>query len=954
MLLDIMDNLPRLRLSSAHFQLILWLLKECGVTHVPSYSAFRKTQESLSTLCGSEPKHFKSLFNNHFYVNDPSAAIKRNFANPHVAPHMNFYPEVTPGPISEVWQCERWKEFDPSQHTPMFSTGGKQFYIEEVAKLRDNRLVIPISWMKRGDEICADANLVSIDKDGLWFRENGVIIVPSSLFERNCKEIISSLPGEHIPWKGEIWNNIPTMPNPDRQLVPDGYDLYDVYLATWFDDVSGNKSKQYNKHFVGYTANTNLPGQLLQQEFFVEYLSNSQHATALEQLSAIKELVNASQSNPIICYNASTGRMCGVRLHISVLPADNPQQAEEASHMGGNANYPCRKCNVGGPSEHVQSDEGYHSLYLAIDDISRSATETRTRLINQMKIATKGVQKSVSDMQTATGTKDKITEYWIEILLQKAKEEKKKDPSKSVQEVTDTLERWLEEQPGDKMNPLLDIAGLDPTKDTPVEILHTILLGIVKYVWHMFNTSLTDAERNLFVIRLQSTDLDGLNVPPLRAAYMMQYRSNLIGKHFKTLMQTMVFHAQDLVTPALFELIKAVGELGAVLWVSEIPNMDDYLSDLEILIGNTLDAFAAVDPLKIIQKIKIHLLPHVVSDIRRFGPAVRNSTEIFECYNAIFRLCSVFSNHQAPSRDIARKFSSMARVKHILSGGYWLYGDKWIQASPRVRRILEADTTIQRHLGWVPPNLIKYGILFCKSNSSGYMKPLALRKTVPRLWSTTKASTVLFNNFLYWNDNQSVISASGDVCKIGSWVVVRPNADSNQFAIGQIVELLSPSPDGTGPSTIPENLVTIESFILGDKRHTIFDMPVLHQPEGQKFLVITTRAVLFRISVQHDCALGKCKPTGLRTVVQERIATENHTNFLVHNNRSHFVINTHALHNANLLRQVLPRDLTKPQPQHGNAEQRKAWHAEIAITVRQKMADKRKTTNEKRRATIAA
>jgi hypothetical protein len=84
---------------------------------------------------------------------------------------------------------------------------------------------------------------------------------------------------------------IPVMPNPMRKLVPEGYDLYDVHLSTWFDDVSGNQSKQYNKHFVGYAANTNLPGQLLQQEFFVEYLSNSQHASSLEQLSAIKDLV---------------------------------------------------------------------------------------------------------------------------------------------------------------------------------------------------------------------------------------------------------------------------------------------------------------------------------------------------------------------------------------------------------------------------------------------------------------------------------------------------------------------------------------------------------------------------------------------------------------------------------------------------------------------------------------
>lgn len=126
----------------------------------------------------------------------------------------------------------------------------------------------------------------------------------------------------------------------------------------------------------------------------------------------------------------------------------------------------------------------------------------------------------------------------------------------------------------------LIFTGLDPTQDTPVEILHTILLGIIKYVWYYLHSNWKESQRDLFVVRLQSTNLDGLTVPPLRAAYMMQYRNGLIGKHFKSLMQTMVFHVHGLVTPEQFILVKAVGALGAMLWVPEIDQMDDYLVSL--------------------------------------------------------------------------------------------------------------------------------------------------------------------------------------------------------------------------------------------------------------------------------------------------------------------------------------------------------------------------------------
>ena len=57
----------------------------------------------------------------------------------------------------------------------------------------------------------------------------------------------------------------------------------------------------------------------------------------------------------------------------------------------------------------------------------------------------------------------------------------------------------------------------------------------------------------------------------------MQYRNNLIGKHFKALSQTMVFHIHDLVPNHLFQLIKVSGFLTGLIWYPKIDDLEEYL-----------------------------------------------------------------------------------------------------------------------------------------------------------------------------------------------------------------------------------------------------------------------------------------------------------------------------------------------------------------------------------------
>lgn len=68
--LDILDNLPRLRLSSSQFKMILWMMKECGAKDVPSFNAFRAMQTHIRKTTGVRSEPNKSDLGNLFYVND--------------------------------------------------------------------------------------------------------------------------------------------------------------------------------------------------------------------------------------------------------------------------------------------------------------------------------------------------------------------------------------------------------------------------------------------------------------------------------------------------------------------------------------------------------------------------------------------------------------------------------------------------------------------------------------------------------------------------------------------------------------------------------------------------------------------------------------------------------------------------------------------------------------------
>lgn len=65
--------------------------------------------------------------------------------------------------------------------------------------------------------------------------------------------------------------------------------LYHLFAIIFIDDVSGNISKQWNKHYVCYISNANLPREELDREYNVRFASSSPHVNAMELAQGISE-----------------------------------------------------------------------------------------------------------------------------------------------------------------------------------------------------------------------------------------------------------------------------------------------------------------------------------------------------------------------------------------------------------------------------------------------------------------------------------------------------------------------------------------------------------------------------------------------------------------------------------------------------------------------------------------
>ncbi|KAF7366596.1 hypothetical protein MSAN_00917400 [Mycena sanguinolenta] len=548
-------------------------------------------------------------------------------------------------------------------------------------------------------------------------------------------------------------------------------------------------------------------------------------------------------------------------------------------------NYFCHKCKVGGCGEHKQTDAGFRSMFETSSP--RSAAETLTELHTQVELACNGVKAAVEAWQTSTSMKDLYRGYWIDDLLKRFHRLKKANLNLDRAEITQQLQDWVKQNESIIYNPFLSVKGFDVSKDTPIEILHTILLGVVKYKWHGSHTSWNPTKKETYTLCLQATNTIGLSIASIQANYIMQFANSLIDQQFKQVAQTCLFHMHDLVDAPQFEIWKVLGELLPLLWYPEIDDMDQYLLDVETAISNILDIFVILDPIKILAKNELHILVHAEADICCHGPLLHVQTESFECFNVIFRSCSILSNHLAPSCDITHQLVHQEGLKHHLTGGWWLFSltGEWEYAGWAVRDFLSQHPILQSLLGWTSPTELEQGSvkLMPLKWVKGQPTPSCQNFTLAQTEAKSSMNIHSYDITTMWQRCVHVISKSHDICPVLSWV----------YAISPVTK----EPISTTSSRALLALLSSSMFFV-----------------FQTLLIIPLTNIEFIFNVQHNCYTAKCTATGSQAKKQEWVDSNISESFIEHQPLEEHIINTTAFHNAHLLRCCLPPSTWAPLP----------------------------------------
>ncbi|KAJ3804502.1 hypothetical protein F5876DRAFT_53309 [Lentinula aff. lateritia] len=733
----------------------------------------------------------------------------------------------------------------------------------------------------------------------------------------------------------------PAIGNKWRQKA-DGVQCLAFPIWLYCDDTSGNTSKRWNEHNSFLFTAAGLDRTESSKEYNVHFLATSNTAPPLEMLDGIADQLQDCQENGIWSWDPKTHSCVLLIVCVLALLGDNPMQSEFACHIGLRGKFFCRTCWAKGKDakdgptvqnpiidedtndeEHEGSETGSKKTRAKFKESLQSMihrvkgfvkpgkpctkAETMATIKSQFITAeTKGTSKA-KEARTESGIKDTYQVFFIDKFMTRRR--------KGVQEAQ------APDLSQDIMSPVWRIKGLDPHADTPVEILHVVLLGFVKYLWRdVIENQLKKNEKlkRELATRLSSLDVQGLGLDSsFQGEVLVNHYGSLTGSDFRKISQAAPFVLKEFVVDDCYQTWVALSKLVPLIWQPKIVNLNSYIELLQQEIEQFL-LYAAQWSIRWFNKPKFHILVHLPEHIRRFGPAMLFATEVFESYNAVIRAKSIHSNRLAPSRDIAWAFARQNRIRHMLSSGVFLDRGKNQLNKEADERFGNTNCPQKDRVTQVQQYFRSRAFTSEHWVTVGQRTGTVDRGALDQQWQNTQTGRLVPETPLYtefekstknFHRTQQLIVANGDKCKpLGFAACSSPLLHAfsiDSISIVKVIESLQCK--RTAFPTNAVDSVLVEAMVVG-KIASSHGMPRL-TPSGRYFSIPPTAIVLTEkqslqctVNVQHDCNRHRCAVEAKQPAAQEREQTSKLKDEVVHKgDLNDKVLNTAQMRDADFL-----------------------------------------------------
>ncbi|OAV95271.1 hypothetical protein PTTG_09104 [Puccinia triticina 1-1 BBBD Race 1] len=874
---------------------------------LPDWSTIRNVKKGLRDLLRMDIKGSISILKNPTYGLSLPNILAQEVANPIVSPSIDYYPQEAHGQdVYKLSQSRKWlEELEPMVRAPMCRVGEQDWYLFEPVQTKSDKIVIPLFFYSEGGEMYAkcvapnyhfNSNGVHLRLTfpaGLPFRSNMLESLLVSDFDLDCN-MIAGVDGVllldrcrdsiyELADEVTTWHHVP---NPWRQKA-DGRIIRHLPITLYSNDTSGNQSKRWNKHISYYFTLSGLPPKWTNQNYNCHYLSTYNEGGAMELAGPIVSDLRMMSSDGFAAFDCTIQEEVLLTSTVLCFLGDSPMHAEITSTpIPGNALHPCRMCPLSACNVKEKATFDYVARFFMISPTGswitpfpRSWPQIKANCYKVWEMAHQPQKKTaVENSASKLGVKDVLSRTLIDQRYEIIGKASEATPAEA--DFLQNLENTAKISTKSLFNTFFELAGFDGCRDTPVEVLHVFLLGVVKYMVQDFMRNLRPSEKPLIQARYRSFNIDGLNIPSMQADYLTRHFANFIGKDFRIVVQVAPFVLFEYMDEEEVELWAALCKLAPLIFQTHIEDMNlfqDQLSQhirqfLFLLVKNTAQW---------VNKPKIHMLLHLLDSISRYGPASLFATEKMEGYNSILRNASVHSNQHSPSRDIGVSFGDYHNLRHLVSGGFFYdYKRKvYCSAGVGVVGIFANNRSIQRSMGF------NSGAL---DNSSGSYPSIRKWRVLESLKVGTPAELQSFLTGYEITQVHEVSWTCKDVILPGSFVVYKSCGSTNSApALGRVDHLWR----GRKGRRVVLYLC-VAQFDFGEV-DGFYNMRTVTRRPGGTFISVAN--LVAKLNMQHNCHRGECPVCLTKRVRVEQQDTNKFTGEVAHTNEDNYVVNLASL-----------------------------------------------------------